>query len=874
MSPPIAIVGRGCVLPGALDPDALWRLVIEGRSAIDAAPPGRWRLSPERALTSDPKRAIDRAWSDRGGYVRGFEAVFDPGGFAIDAASIAGLDPIYRWTLHAAREALREAGAPPRHAGVILGNLSFPTASHAALAERHWLRGVVDRPAVDPRERFHSSMVASLVARALELGGAPSFCLDAACASSLYAIALACEALADGRADLMLAGAVNCTDDLFIHVGFSALDALSKSGRSRPFHPEADGLVPAEGAAVLALVRLEDALRDGRRVLGVIRGVGLANDGRGPSFLAPAEEGQVRAMRAAYARAGVSPGEIGWIECHATGTPLGDATEVRSTSRVFAGCEGVPIGSLKANLGHLVTTAGAAGLLKVLGAFEAGVLPPTPHLDRVSRVLEKSPLRVVTEPEPWAQRVRRAAVSAFGFGGNDAHLIVEQHASGRTYSFAAPELSRGEEPIAIVGIGARVGPFGSARALADALSTGAGGRRAETVTLPLEHLRTPPSDLERALAQQTMLLAAALDARIEELDPERTAVLVGMQCDPEVARYGVRWRLPELAPEHEAGRDAFAPRLTAAGVLGTMPNIPANRLNRELDLRGPSYTISAAELSGIRALEIAVRALRRGELEAAIVGAVDLSCEPVHEETARALLPGALARGGDAAVVLVLMRASDARARGLPVLAFVENEASDGALRLGPRVEGGSLAPRFGHAQAASGLLHVAAAALCLHRRARPGERPGAWASDGPRRARVEVESMDGEVAVVALREDVHTPDGAFALDAIVSAHPLVLAAHPPPPRLDVAEEGELLDPAPALPPPPPACGPVPASEEEAMLPPAPALPPVLGESEARAPAAATAEASARASSRSVRAAVAAPSVEAAAFEAAAIAPI
>ncbi|MCZ7681770.1 MAG: hypothetical protein M5U28_24450 [Sandaracinaceae bacterium] len=318
------------------------------------------------------------------------------------------------------------------------------------------------------------------------------------------------------------------------------------------------------------------------------------------------------------------------------------------------------------------------------------------------------------------------------------------------------------------------------------------------MTLPLELLRTPPSDLERALAQQTMLLAAALDARVEGLDPDRTAVLVGMQCDPEVARYGVRWRLPELAPALDAG--AFAPPLGAAGVLGTMPNIPANRLNRELDARGPSYTISAAELSGA---EIAARALRAGELDAAVVGAVDLCAEPVHEAAARAALPPALARGGDAAVVLVVTRLDDARAKGRAVLAVLDERVTEGSLRLGPSVEGGSLTPRFGHAQAASGLLLVAAAALCLHRRARPGEAPGAWASEGPRAAVVEVEAMDGARATIALREDEETPDGALSLEAIVPKHALVLPAHPAPPSVTRAEDGALLDPAPALPPAP-----------------------------------------------------------------------
>ncbi|HJL16616.1 MAG TPA: beta-ketoacyl synthase N-terminal-like domain-containing protein [Sandaracinaceae bacterium LLY-WYZ-13_1] len=861
---PIAVVGRGCVLPGARDPAALWRMVLEGRDALGPVPDDRWRIDPARVRTDDPSRATDRTWSDRGGYVRGFEA---------PAPGDGPRDPLFGWTLEAGRQAWREAGLEAgRRGGVILGNLAFPTAGHAAFAEGRWLAGRPDlsgdTPRVDPAERFHTGWPAMRLARALSLRGAPSFALDAACASSLYAIALACDALTDRRADVMLAGAVNCTDDLFIHVGFCALDALSKTGRSRPFHPEADGLVPGEGAAMVALMRLDDALAEGRPVLGVVRGVGLANDGRARGFLAPDEAGQERAMRAAWASSGLDPTDVGWVECHATGTPVGDATEIRSTARVFGGAADVPLGSLKANLGHLVTAAGAAGLLKVLGALEADRRPPTPHLDRLSPALDGTPLRVVREPEPWTGP-RRAAVSAFGFGGNDAHLIVERF-ERTSPTAAASRLERGassgdvgpsaDAPLAITGIGLRVGPYGDAQAVLDALETGRGGRRAEAVVLPLTTLRTPPSDLRAALAQQTWLASAALDALGDApVDPARTGVFVGMQCDAEVARWGVRWRLPEGAPT--ALRDRFAPALSAAAVLGTMPNVPANRLNAALDLRGPSHTVSAEELSGVRALEVAARALRAGDLDAALVGAVDLCCEPVHEAAARACLPPARARGGDAAVALRLERLADARAAGRPVLAIVDGvdegaprgaggvegaETADaphpGEASPGPAspavwsVEGDDLAERFGHAHAASGLVHVAVAALGLHRRARVGEAAGGWESDGPREARVRVSALGGDVATVRLREDPETAADAIALRTGPVPTPLSLPAHPPSAVLAGAEE-TTLEPAPALPlleggpfaPDEPA-------DEPASMPPAPRLAPVLAETDEPAP--------------------------------------
>ena len=780
----IAIVGRGCALPGALDPQSLLRLSDRGEVAIGPVPEGRWRLSRERVLSSGP--APDRAWSDRGGYVRGLEGVFDPTGFALDVELVRSLDPLFHFVLHAGREALREARmlGERRRSACILGNLSFPTASHAAFAERVWLGEHARAPAASPLERFHSGLPATLLSKALGLDDAGSLCLDAACASSLYAIALACDALTDRRCDVALAGAVNCTDDLFIHVGFCALDALSKRGRSSPFSVEADGLVPAEGAAIVALMRHDDALAEGRPVLGVIRGVGLANDGRGKSLLAPAEEGQARAMKIALSKSGLAPEDVSWIEAHATGTPMGDAVEARSTGSVYGRAigeaRGLPMGSLKANLGHAITAAGAAGLLRVLGCFEQGIFPITPGAERPIDELARAGLRVLCEREPW-RGPRRAAVSAFGFGGNDAHLIVEAADEARELGrarAAVPPAIGSREPIAIVGIGARVGALGSASELADAVERGAslvreGRARADEVVLPLEGLRSSPRDLESALAQQTLLLSAALEAVPGDLPRERTAVLIGMQCDGEVARWGARWRAPQsgLEPSRAAAVQAsLAPPLEASMVLGTMPNIPANRLNRQLDLRGPSYTISADEASGLFAMKIAARDLRAATIDAAVVGAVDLSCEPVHEAALRAL--GVDDPSGDAAIVLVLERLSDARAKGHAVLALVEDDAQ------GELLDRHAIVERFGRAHAALGLVGVAMAAL--------------RASAKGVSSRVSIETIGGARAELTI-----TPSGEpFRFADPPAGRTLKLPAHPPAVRLD---DAFVMEPAPRL---------------------------------------------------------------------------
>ncbi len=806
---PIAIVGRACLLPGAMSPEALSSLVFEARDEVSSVPDGRWRLARERVLADARERRADRAFSDRGGYVR--EEPELPRDLALSRDELARLDPIVRWLASVGRAALLDAkgGASRARTGLVVGNLSFPTDHLAAFAARVWLEGTAfgADAEIDPRDRFMSGLSARLAASALGLGG-PVHALDAACASSLYAIAEAAGILARGEADTMIAGAVNRADDLFIHIGFSALQAMSKTGRSRPFHRDADGLVPAEGCALVVLRRLDDAIRDGERILGVIRGVGLANDGRARGLLVPSEEGQARAMRAAYAEAGLSPADVDYVECHATGTSIGDATELRSLRAVRGEASGppTPIGSFKANVGHLVTVAGVAGLLKVLAAFERESLPPTPHLDAASVIPAAAELgfEVVTAPRPWPRRdpstPRRAAVSAFGFGGNDAHLVVEEWidpASAPRTARSAPSVRR----VAIVDLEARVGALPDAAAWSAALAARrslteprADGSRAammREVVLELEGLRFPPTDLARAIAQQTSLLGAAreLAARHEAwltsdaLLRERTAVLVGMGADADVARWGARWRLGGEASRRgldEAwiarASDAIAPSLDAATVIGTMPNVPANRINSQLDLGGPSHTVSAEEASGLVALELARAWLLEGRIDAALVGASDLCVEPVHERAARALLPAALHVPGDASVVLLVVREEDALARRLPILAVLDEEAAfdASALRFSvvPREGARSLVTESGHAHAASGLLHVAAAALALS----SGEQSASH-------ARIECSSLGGAGEVVGLARSSELPIRTIP-PTPAPRRALRLAAHPPRPLL------------------------------------------------------------------------------------------
>ena len=722
---PIAIVGRACVLPGADSPEALFQAVLGGQDLLSATPAGRWKL-PDASAALAARPTSTSAAAGRGGYVQGFEGIWQPHGFAIPADEFAGLDPLVLWLAHCARAALQQARISGARVGAIFGNLGFPSESMAAFADQVWHGSELG---VDPRNRYMSGGTSDILARALALN-AGCFSLDAACASSLYAIKLSCDQLHDGRADVMLAGAVQRADNLFLHRGFDALNALSPSGQSRPFHQDADGLVPSEGCAMLALKRLADARRDGDTIYAVIRGIGLSNDGRGKGLLVPDEQGQQRAIRAAYQSAGLDPAAVSLLECHATGTSVGDATEIRSSAAVFKDVKNLPIASLKSNLGHLITAAGAAGIIKVIEAMRAATRPPSLHTENLTSALRGSPFRVLEKAEPWpliaGQRVRIAAISAFGFGGNNAHLILSEHDSELSDSAEANEAKAVSEAIAVVGIGAIAGTAANRAQLSEAFFSntslrGPDGRGAITeLALELTGLRFPPRDLTQTLPQQLAILHAAREAlfELQSAPSSNTAVFIAMEPDAEVARFGTRWRMD--TKNSEAQNVVIAP-LEAAGVIGCMPNIPANRISAQFDFTGPSFTLQAgagtgADLqvdAGLHALHIAALALRRFEVDAAVVGAVDFCCEAVTVAAGNT-------DPADAAVVLVLKRLSDAVRDGNRIYARLEElPLSEAKLeQVEDHVDLALFArTQLGNCGAPNGLLQIALSCISLHHR-------------------------------------------------------------------------------------------------------------------------------------------------------------
>ncbi len=809
----IAIIGQSCLFPGVFSPVDLWRLSVEKRDSLSEVPENRWIVDPASIINNTTSGELDpdHTWTTRAGYIRGFKDRFDPEGFAIPAEEINKLGPVFQWPLHLAREALRQTHYDYQdlgrvQMGAIFANLSYPMHKLTELTLQTWLNQQVPElqhlfsSDNDWRNRFMSGFPALFLANALNLSG-NAFTLDAACGSSTYALKLACRELQTRRADLMLAGGINVPDELSVLMSFTRLHALSKSGQSRPFDRRADGLVPTEGGGLFVLKRLDDAIRDRDAILGIIRGIGLSNDGHSPGMLVPTVAGQTLAMQKAYNTAGIDPKTISYIECHATGTPVGDGVEIRSMQQIFKDNEGLVLGALKANLGHALTASTCPALTRVLYAMHAGKLPPIKDLKDPIDELQQSNFITLSEPRKWQtldNQPLRAAISGFGMGGTNCHLIVEQYlpdSSVKSKLFplnqqetkALPLLSehRNEdavnkpERIAIVAMSGMVGSCIGIEAIWQHILSGQSllketegllQAKIEQIALPFG-LRFPPNDLKEALGQHLAILHAGLAVMEQVKQPhlaDRAGIFVGMGCDPEISRRSLRWFLTGLFAKQgitpsaqwlTQALDSITPLCKPAHILGAMPNVLASRLAMQWDCKGPCFAVCSEELSGLTALQIASDALHAGEIDMAVVGAVDMSCELVHQLAVKALLPKEKHIPSDAVVVLVLKRLSDARKENEQIIAILGDDSL--APSVSYAIDETQFIPLLGHAHAASGLLHVALAAMACHDQLLPAATgkhfPIPWIpfDDGPCTAQVKVHAFSGHTKSVFLAADL-----------------------------------------------------------------------------------------------------------------------
>ncbi|WP_018262949.1 type I polyketide synthase [Methylobacterium sp. WSM2598] len=425
---PIAIVGMGCRFPGgAHDPDSFWDLLRGGRHGMVPIPKDRW--DADAFYDPEPGRP-GKTYVRTGGYLHWNVDQFDAAFFRISPREAQYIDPQQRLLLEVTWEALENAGCDPTRlagsaTGVFMGVMNFDYSKMLSVPSR------VEEQSLYVASGNGHSVVAGRVSFVLGLQG-PSVSLDTACSSSLVSVHLACQSLRSGECDLALAGGVNLILGPYGTLCFSQAKALSLTGFSRTFDAGADGYAQSEGCGVLVLKRLSDAVRQNDRILAVVLGSAVNQDGASGGLTVPNGPAQEAVMRTALKRAKLRPADIDYLEAHGTGTKLGDPIEVRAAGNVLregrSADQPVMLGSVKTNIGHTEVAAGVAGIMKVVLALQNDEIPPHLHFKELNPhiAIDDVPARIVTEPAPWRRggRRRAAGVSAFGFSGTNAHVVL------------------------------------------------------------------------------------------------------------------------------------------------------------------------------------------------------------------------------------------------------------------------------------------------------------------------------------------------------------------------------------------------------------------------------------------------------------------
>ena len=438
----IAIIGMECVFPGAKNLAEYWRNIILGKDCVTEVPEERWNKDLYYQPDSNGSDVSHSKW---GGFIPKID--FDPLEFGIPPQSLAAIEPTQLLTLLVAKRAMEDAGYGEKqinreNISVIIGaeggndlanSYSFRGYYKQVFGELHEeVEKAFPQTTEDSFPGILANVIAGRITNRLDLGGR-NFTVDAACASSIAAIDLACQELILGKSDMVLTGGADLHNGINDYLMFSSTHALSRKGRCATFDSAADGIALGEGVAILVLKRYEDALRDGDRIYSVIKGVGGSSDGKALGLTAPRKIGQVRALERAYDQAGISAATVGLVEAHGTGTVVGDKTELTALTNLFLKSGALPsqthLGSVKTQIGHTKCAAGLAGLIKATMSVYHGVKPPTLHLQQPNAYFDAhtSPFAFHAKTGLWSEKERYAGISAFGFGGTNFHMVIENH---------------------------------------------------------------------------------------------------------------------------------------------------------------------------------------------------------------------------------------------------------------------------------------------------------------------------------------------------------------------------------------------------------------------------------------------------------------
>ncbi|MEU3917485.1 SDR family oxidoreductase [Streptomyces sp. NPDC029004] len=706
---PIAVVGMGMAVPGASSPEEFWRLLIDGAELFVDAPADRWDIARFHATD---RGAPDKTYQRRSGFITDFRPHEK---LRAEGLAEAGLDQTALWLRHSLHQALDgvRRNAQDRFSFCV----GYTPDGSQHLEEAFVLRSsletlaedgddAVDGPIGDAlRRRFSrgddpsASYLPHRIGQDAMAGILPPatrvHMVDTACSSSLYAMDLGVRDLLSGRSDIAVCGgsfALAPSGSIL----FAKLNGLSAGGAVRALDAGADGALFSDGAGLVVLKRLSRARADGDQVLGIVSAIGLSADGRGKAIYAPARAGQELAIERAFDRSGLGPDDVDWIVAHATGTPAGDEAEFTSLGQRYAGARKTLVTSNKSLVGHCGWAAGVVSVIHTLLALRHGTIPAQYRFERLPDALagEGDGLTVPEQPVPWpasAARPRRAAVSGFGFGGTNAHMIIsEDHRGSRSGHPAALPAPVGED---LVLVGWSSHQPGSPDA--DAVAAWAAGRGEDPEPSfgtaypvpPFQQLRMPPPTARATDRTQLMMVRCMqeLDEAVRQLcldHHKTTGVVVGHTgATRNALLYKTRAYLDEIGhavagADERATTAKFLQRLEerATGLIaaptedsfpGEMPNVIAARLSNYFDLRGLNITVDAGEASLIEAFDVAGSYLDFSEIDVALVAGVNGTALPGWNDTA-----GRNATEG--AFLFVVTRRSLAEEAGLPVLAVME----------------------------------------------------------------------------------------------------------------------------------------------------------------------------------------------------------
>lgn len=719
---PVVVVGMGLVVPGANTPHEYWEQMQQGAERFVEAPADRWS---DASFCDEDRSAEDKGYQPKAGFVTGFVPDAELAE-EIDRGDV-GVEQTTLWLRHSLHQALRTVrrsdsdrvvyavgytadgsqhleeatvlNGTTRRLGEALRADGHGVEGHALawlrdrLESRLW-RGRLDRSGALPHQVARTSMAGLLPE------DTKTFVVDTACSSSLYAIDVGVNSLRQGDCDLAVCGGAFALAPRGA-VLFSKLNGLSSSGEVRSLDRSADGVLFSDGAGLVVLKRLSRARADGDRVLGVVRSVGSSSDGKGKAIYAPSSEGQSRAVRRALASPGVVGQDLDWVIAHATGTPAGDVAEFTTLRDTLGDDRPIQVTSNKALIGHTGWAAGVVSVIEALMAMRHSSIPRQHRFVSAPEAFETSTTRleIPRSPVPWparAGRPRTASVSGFGFGGTNAHAVVEEYV-GQRRSPATPPYAG--ERVALVAWSARLPghePGDTTRWLCG------GGTGPEASFGPLYPLpdfratRIPPSTMKSLDRCQLMLIECMWQLREQagslveayrettgvlagHLGPTRNGVLYALRCYLEPLRHLLDEADAEDRPALEAAYDRMAAEVRAQvpasnenSFPGMMPNVIPARVANAFDLHGLSMTVDTGCGSALSAAATAIQYLRAGTLDVALVAGVNGNST---EEMADLLGEG-LPHGvdiGEGAVMMALVRESTAAGRGLAPLGFVDD---------------------------------------------------------------------------------------------------------------------------------------------------------------------------------------------------------